>query len=245
MLTPKPSIFPEPPQNRPYVGAIFGTNILCLLLHIWLAAPSAGEATRGYLHGGLAMDFIGQKGPSSKLHLILLDLLIASLQVVHLAAHIVRQRLKDTSAPARAAGAAAATQAPTTGGQNLDAEERGLRRSDELQHQVERQGDIEMQTLNPTGSAPEPEMSAEDSSERDALLSTTLPRSDAHIFDAFHSGQIVLADLDLWKTVQDQFWAHWKAEPEPESSRHSRNVLRAQLLGRLSGFRFATGGRTV
>jgi cytochrome b len=94
LLTPKTGLLPDPPANRPALGAILGANLLCVILHIFSSAPSAGEATRGYLHGGFVMDFIGQKGPSSKLHLLALDLVVILLQVVHLSAFIARQRLK-------------------------------------------------------------------------------------------------------------------------------------------------------
>lgn len=146
-LTPKPPLVPTPPnlKDRPYIGAIFGTNIMCFLLHLWLSRPSAGEATRGYLHGGLLIDFIGQKGPTSKTHLLLLDVAIAVLQMIMLAAVTeeknmeskkkVRNRRRsarnDTlEAPTNAAAEPDAA-TPETSTQDHDAEERGLRRSAE------------------------------------------------------------------------------------------------------------------
>lgn len=91
------------------------------------------------------MDFIGQKGPVSRLVLVLFDSLVMALQFVHLTAHINRKRLKDGAASATAAPQVA-TPAPSAG-QDLDSEERGVRHSTEL----EQQNDIEMQTLNPSG----------------------------------------------------------------------------------------------
>ena len=189
-LTPKPSIFPETPVHRPYVGAIIGSNLICFVLHFLFAAPAAGEATRGYLHGGLAMDFIGQKGPTSKLHLLLLDLLLVSIQLVHMTVHITRQRLKETSALTTTSAGRAAAPAEAVA-QDLDHEERGVRRSDEQQ-------DIEMQTLDPDGAARIDATEVEATSERDSLLAaTTAPRTDAHIFDAFNSGQIAVSYTHL------------------------------------------------
>ncbi|KAK4550177.1 hypothetical protein LTR36_003144 [Oleoguttula mirabilis] len=245
-LTPKPSIFPEPPGNRPYVGAILGANLLCLFLHAIYAAPAAGEATRGYLHGGLAMDFIGQKGPTSKTALLLLDVLVVMLQLGQLSMHITRQRLKDTAvAVTTSNGREYTASAPV---QDLDSEERGVRRSDEQQ-------DIEMQTLDRSGvAAAAPTTNSEDqedeTTERDTLLSTTAtaPRpnnnTDSHIFDAFNSGQIVLADLDIAKTIKEQFWAYQMAPPE--DSTHSTRDMRANITGQLLRWRFgaaATVGR--
>ncbi|EMC95159.1 hypothetical protein BAUCODRAFT_149180 [Baudoinia panamericana UAMH 10762] len=232
-LTPKPAIFPEPPANRPYIGGILGTNLLCILLHVVFAPPSAGEATRGYLHGGLALDFIGQKGPSSKLNLLLLDVLLVAIQIVQLSARVTRQRLKDDSAPVRTATPRGTPGVPPTSVQDLDAEERGVRRSTE-------QHDIEMQTLNPTGTA----IAASDEaspSERDNLLAITAPRTDAHIFDAFNSGQIVLADLDIVKTIKEQLLAYQSTPQDPSPS---FSDMRANVIGQLIRWRNgATVGR--
>jgi len=217
-----------------------GSNLLCFISHIIFAAPAAGEATRGYLHGGLAMDFIGQKGPTSKMHLLLLDLLLISIQLVQMTAHITRKRLREPSAPATASTGRETVPAATVS-QDLDHEERGVRRSDEQQ-------DIEMQTLDPDGAAAardsEDAVDVEATSERDTLLATTTaPRTDAHIFDAFNSGQIVLADLDVWRTVKEQFWAY---QNMPREQLDSGRVLRANITGQLSRWRFGgDAGRAV
>ncbi|KAK5696766.1 hypothetical protein LTR97_008070 [Elasticomyces elasticus] len=231
-LTPKPPLFPEPPANRPYVGVILGTNILCFLLHAYFSAPSAGEATRGYMHGGLAIDFIGQKGPTSKIHLLLLDLFVMILQVVHLSAHVTRQRLKESaSISVTTPNGRRYTPAAVPPRQDHDAEERGVRRSGEHQ-------DIEMQALNPSGTAALEETTPpteEDRERSEALLASTTARTDAHIFDAFNSGQIVLADLDLLQTLKDQFWAYQDAPRDSRGS--STGDLRRNITGQLSRWR--------
>ncbi|GAB7363822.1 hypothetical protein MBLNU230_g4388t1 [Neophaeotheca triangularis] len=223
LLSPKPAIFPEPPQNRPYVGGILVSSLICIFFHIWNAAPSAGEATRGYLHGGLAMDFIGQRGPSSKVHLVLLDLLVILLQLTHMAAHVTAKRLKET----RASATAVSQPRAEASRQDIDSEERGVRRSTE-------QNDIEMQNLNPSGQATTASSTRDDDVEEptreDSTLDSTAPPRDAQIFDAFNSGQIVIGDLNLWKITKDEFWAYQKAPPETTTS---GQVLRASLLGRM------------
>ncbi|KAF2164379.1 hypothetical protein M409DRAFT_25257 [Zasmidium cellare ATCC 36951] len=247
-LTPKPAMFPEPPPNRPYIGMIFGTNILCLLLHMWSSAPSAGEATRGYLHGGMAMDFIGQKGPSSKLHLLLLDLLVVLLQTVHLSVLVLRQRLRQSPAIAVTTSTGSQYPAqPTSTGQTVEDEERGVRRSVEQ----ENRDAIEMQTLNPAGTAAESTQTTneEASSEQEALLaSTSMPQhTDARIFDAFNSGQIVLGDFDLLKTVKEQFLAYQKA-PRDANLAEANRLMRERLAARMLRWRFEAPtvmGRTV
>jgi len=92
-LTPKPNFIPPMPQHRPYIGAIFGPNIICLFLHLFTARSEAGEAMRGYLHGGVIIDLIGQKGPTSKFHLVVLDVLVLALQCFMLSVHVERERL--------------------------------------------------------------------------------------------------------------------------------------------------------
>jgi hypothetical protein len=235
LLTPKPPTFVQPPDQQPFVGAVLGANLLCIGLHIWFVPTTGTEATRGYLHGGLAMDFIGQKGPASRITLVLFDLLVMALQFVHLTAHITRKRLKDGAAPA-VVHPTQPTPAPSTG-QDLDSEERGVRHSTEL----EQQDDIEMQTLNPSGergSTATVTDEDDESNERDTLLaSAPPPRTDIHIFDSFHSGQIVLADLNIWKTTKEQFCAYQKSTVEQRDAR--RASYRAQLTSRLMDFGIA------
>ncbi|KAH0608973.1 uncharacterized protein H6S33_001201 [Morchella sextelata] len=72
-LTPKPPNFPVHSQRRPAIVALFGSTAFCFLCHILGAAPSAGELSNGYLHGGFIIDFIGQEGPISKWRLGFMD----------------------------------------------------------------------------------------------------------------------------------------------------------------------------
>ena len=238
-LTPKPAVLPDHPADKPIIGPLFGSNIICFLLHLLTTPPTAGEATRGYLHGGLAMDFIGQAGPMIKIHLLLLDLLLVSLQVTHMAASMVRKRLRDASSFTLAAASNLQPTTSATSGlqQDLDSEERGVHRADEAQ-------DIEMQNLNPTGTAA-PATSAppslDESSERDSLVATTAPRNDAHIFDAFNSGQIVVADLDLWKCIREQVQLikNYRADAQSSSS-STTQTLRAEFANRMLRMRIGT-----
>ena len=239
LLTPKPPTFVQPPDQQPFVSVVLGANLLCIALHILFIPATGTEATRGYLHGGLAMDFVGQKGPTSRIILVLFDLLVMTLQFVHLTAHITRKRLKDGVAPA-AAPQSQQTPAPSTV-QDLDSEERGVRHSAEL----EQQDDIEMQTLNPSGQRGDTVTATDEddeSNERDTLLSSAPPsRTDIHIFDSFHSGQIVLADLNVWKTVKEQYWAYYKSTAEQRDAR--RASYREQLTSMLMDFGIARFNR--
>jgi len=64
---------------------LFATFLLGFLPHLLFSVPSAGEPTQGYLHGGLLIDFIGQRGPTSRLRLLFVDVVILILQLTMLA----------------------------------------------------------------------------------------------------------------------------------------------------------------
>lgn len=182
------------------------------------------------------MDFIGQKGPSSKFHLVLLDLLVIGLQIVQLAASMTRRKLdRNEKRPAEVGEGQQAT--PPDATQDLDAEERGVRREEEQQ-------DIEMQTLNPAGTttAPDTTFSTDSDDASDPLLSTTAaPRTDAHIFDAFHSGQVIIADLDIWKRLVEQAELWRNARTVSSSSRSlSGRTFRGELAGTVLRLRLGT-----
>jgi hypothetical protein len=221
LLTPKTGLLPEPPANRPALGAILGANILCIILHLFSAAPAAGEATRGYLHGGFVMDFIGQRGPSSKIHLLILDALVVLLQVVHLSAYLARRRLKKEDVSER-------LMAVFSQDQDLEDEERGVRHSIELQelsnveqgHSALQESDDSIDDLATGGS-----------NEASASTSSLPPRTDGHLIDAINSGQIVLADFNIVQTFQEQLLSASKsAAPDPFRT-ESRRLLAERFAG--------------
>jgi hypothetical protein len=160
-LTPKPEDFLKlMPAPRPQIYTVLASNVLCMLLHLLLALPEASETMRGYLHGGVIIDFVGQKAPTSRLGLLLLDCLVLMLQCVMCAVWLEKDRLKKIEVTLRsvAAGGVPKTNANTpapqvasvTAGdaastQDLDAEERGVLRDDPLGEDDSR--DIELQPL--------------------------------------------------------------------------------------------------
>lgn len=117
-LTPKPPNFPVHSQRRPAIVALFGSTAFCFLCHVLGAAPSAGELSNGYLHGGFIIDFIGQEGPISKWRLGFMDVVILSLQIVMLSLVVSKQEQEaaDMTTDERR------TLAPI---QDLESEERG------------------------------------------------------------------------------------------------------------------------
>ena len=177
------------------------------------------------------MDFVGQKGPTSKFHLVLLDVLILLMQLVHLAASTTRQRVKQQTS---------STTTPPTGVQNHDFEERGQHRSD---HQPV---DQELHSLNPAnGPSEETESPAQpdaESDERQALLASTAPRTDSYIFDAFNSGEIMVAHLNLFDVIKTHF-NEMRDPVQPTSTAPSTaGGLRARLADRSAFFRMRIGG---
>ncbi|KAI9834731.1 MAG: hypothetical protein M1819_002816 [Sarea resinae] len=254
-LTPKPPIFPDPPRNRPYAGAILGSNVLCLLLHIFLARPEAGEATRGYLHGGLVMDFVGQEGPISKFRLASFDILVLILQIVMLAAFIERRKVNDVTTrigPATANTSAATSTSPSNNNndpnQDHDAEERGVHRVSlppiTTTATTAATEDIELQPLRSSSISPRPS-SPGTGGITDELLSETPENSSSrrlrdHPLDVFHSGEAIVTDLHLLDTLRTQWWAY---ENDPStgmssSSSTSSAALAAGLAGRRFRLRF-------
>ncbi|KAK6336494.1 hypothetical protein TWF696_002044 [Orbilia brochopaga] len=117
LFAQRPPNFPTPQrsQKRSAVVSIFGSTLICFLFHVFSEAPSASEATGGYLHGGMIIDFVGQEGPISKFRLVFLDILILLLQLTMLAVKVSKQDLLDSSPPTRG-----------TPAQDLDSEERGV-----------------------------------------------------------------------------------------------------------------------
>jgi hypothetical protein len=184
----------EPKPFLPLLLFAFGANFL---LHQLSTAPAAGDDTRGYLHGGLVIDFVGQQGPTSKWRLGALDLCILLLQLVMVSVHVKRRHLKKalaaTSAgpattssdaatsdsadePARTAAATASDNAAR--GQDADDEERGvLRRTD---------------TLSDMGGDPD---------EEDALLSSSADTGKPDALDLLTSGQCAIGDFSLVDTI--------------------------------------------
>lgn len=187
LLTPVPdtaAVDRPPDEPKPFLPLLLFSFAVNFLLHLTYPAPSAGEDTRGYLHGGLMIDFIGQQGPTGKWKLAALDVCILVLQLFMVSVHVKRRELKKKLAN-MSAGRGPTTSSdrstsdvPAAREQNADDEERGvLHRSD---------------TLSDIGAG------AND--EEDALL----PSSDTGHADALEiltSGQCVIGDFTLVDTL--------------------------------------------
>lgn len=169
------------------------------------------------------IDLIGQKGPTSKLLLIFLDLLVITFQLIHLSAHIARMTLKEGASINRT------IQDRPVSAQDIDSEERGVRRSAELQQREEAES-IALQNMDHLGRVVD-----EIQRDRDDVDAAG-PRTDAFLFDAFKNGQIVLADLNPLRTAREQVIRFQKTPAEVRAS-----ALNAHLAGRMFGLRMLAG----
>lgn len=188
------------PAHRPHVFAIFVPNIVCMLLHILWSIPEAGETMRGYLHGGVIIDFIGQKPPKSKLAFLLLDLVVLGLQCFMLAIHAERERLRKIVLPPRrtSSGAGITTVAVPVTTQDHDAEERGVLRDEPAA--VETPDGIELQPLS-GGSAPQTTSSNAEGS-RLSRRNAHHGEDDPDLTDVLRSGNAILSDFHIIHAIR-------------------------------------------
>lgn len=131
-----------------HISAIVTPNLLCMFLHLISSPPEAGEASRGYLHGGILIDFIGQRAPSSRFTLILLDVVVLAIQCFMITVNIEKERIRNIIQPSRvntSPGAAAAIVSNT--GQDHDSEERGVHRDAPGMDETDEMDGIELRPL--------------------------------------------------------------------------------------------------
>jgi hypothetical protein len=182
--------------------------VLCILAHLFFSLPEAGEATRGYLHGGVIIDFIGQQPPTSRLAFLCYDLVILGAQCLMLAVHQERENLKKAVSPALRtislnegqSGQAEQPAAQTT--QDLDAEERGELRDETYLGQG---GGTEMQPPSGSGQARAGEsVSAAAAAADDEQAGNTYSSAaaSADMLDIISSGNAVLGNFHVIHAVR-------------------------------------------
>ena len=94
-LSPKDETLPIIiPASRTHVILIVLPNLWCMLVHLFAALPQGLEYHRGYQHGGMIIDFVGQKPPTYRTYYLLADFFILGLQCLMLAVHAERERLR-------------------------------------------------------------------------------------------------------------------------------------------------------
>ncbi|KAK1140522.1 hypothetical protein N8T08_010268 [Aspergillus melleus] len=227
-FTPKAPPF-DPTRNQPFVGAIFASNLFCMTFHYFFVHPDAGESTRGYLHGGILIDFIGQKAPVPVARLLSFDVLVMLLHLIMLG--LIVERVQTTEATA-AATTAAVSPSPSSSAQSPiaerdqdhDSEERGVLRNDSNRTN-HTSGSSEASNhglgLNDAlgsrglGSGSQSRLVLNEETERDELLADPSENGHAsgsknhHPVDSFASGEAVVMDLGLFDVIRDQ----WRYSP--------------------------------
>lgn len=203
-LTPKPAHLPVP-KTTFRLGSIVSVNMLCILLHIFSKRAEASETTRGYLHGSIIIDFIGQRSPASLLHLLLLDILVLLLQLLGLAL-FVRFKAGELVLPASQSGNMGLSGLDLTARQDVDSEERGL-----LRHEIEEtfgEG-IELQSMGSLKedreSLLEPGGRSDEYGQRLFSVETEDSAHRPHPLEVYQSGQVIVADFRFLGILKDEY----------------------------------------
>lgn len=165
--------------------------------------PEAGEATRGYLHGGVIIDFIGQKPPTSRLAFLYLDFVILGVQFLMLAVHRELEGLRKAVTPGLRTinsnfpqlDQLAATLAATV--QDHDAEERGVLREESL---MGLGSGIELQSLSGDDSNRQRDGSATYDERTGNTFTSAVDRAD--MLDVIRSGNAVLGNFHVIHAVR-------------------------------------------
>ncbi|KAI1368050.1 DUF1746-domain-containing protein [Xylaria arbuscula] len=130
-----------------HISAIVAPNLLCIFLHLIYSPLQAGEASRGYLHGGILVDFIGQTPPSSRFTLILLDMIVLAIQCFMITVNIEKERIRVVVRPPQASVTPAVAVTMPVTIQDHDAEERGVMRDAPEMDEVNETDELEMRPL--------------------------------------------------------------------------------------------------
>ena len=234
-------------------------HALCILLHLIFAPPAAGEATRGYLHGGLLIDFVGVESPVSKARLVIDDVLVATLQVICLAVVLERRKITPASPPSsNTADETAPSPSPITDPSSFtpphdhDSEERGIlpARLALLTSPSNNTNTMELQPLSAGRTGADQDHERDELSHPAAMVPTSSSAAaHDHPLDAAYSGQSIIAEIGILTTVREQY-VHTErtgastAMPAETRARMRavRNALAMRVVGRL-GFR-GSGQRT-
>lgn len=211
-LTPKDESFPFlMPASRVHVLLVVVPNLMCIFLHLFTTVPQGPDFHRGYQHGGLIIDFVGQRPATYKLYYLLVDLAIFAIQCLMLAIHTQREHLRvklKTFRPILPELAAEMEQAVRSM-QDLDAEERGVSlhaessiATDAGTTNVDENGDVEMQDMNgSTDTAAQASGTQRQQSRTLLRRSTSEDTPRAHLLDVMNSGTAILGNYNIIHSV--------------------------------------------
>ncbi|EGR51539.1 uncharacterized protein TRIREDRAFT_56942 [Trichoderma reesei QM6a] len=201
-LTPKDESFALlMPATQLHVILIVVPNLLCMALHLFGSLPTGPEYHRGYQHGGMIIDFIGQMPAAYRLYYLVADLFILFIQCLMLTMHNQRESLRvalKTFRPliSEMVLEPIAARSP----EDLDAEERGVSR-----HvpglMINETDEIELQQIGRPGDGEGPEERNEQSGYAAGDSGDEPPRT--HLSDIMSSGNAVLNEYHIIHTMRN------------------------------------------
>lgn len=206
-LTPKDEAFPFlMPASRVHVLLVVIPNFICIFLHLFTSLPRGPDFHRGYQHGGLVIDFVGQRPPTYRIYYLLADFAILAIQCLMLTVHTQREQLRVMLRTFRPIlpEIAEELEAAVRSIQDLDAEERGVslhaQNSAAAAASVDGGGGVEMRERNGFHQAGE---AGEQTGEAETLLreSTSEGSSRAQLADIMNSGNAVVGEYYIVQSV--------------------------------------------
>jgi len=202
-LTPKEETLPiVMPATRAHVFLVIVPNIICILLHIFGSMPHGHDYHRGYLHGGVFIDFVGQMPSTSRIYYVLVDIMLLILQSLMMTIHNEREKLRvtlKTFKPLHPSVAQDVAMARTI--ESLDAEERGLPREESSGLSVENSNDVELQSLNGDGNQVDGADRGEDP-DNEARDSMGDGSSQNHLADTLTSGNGIIGEYHVLHSMR-------------------------------------------
>ncbi|KAI1158167.1 DUF1746-domain-containing protein [Nemania serpens] len=223
-----------------HVSAIIAPNLLCMFLHLISAPLEAGEASRGYLHGGIIVDFIGQRAPSSRFTLILLDAAVLAIQCVMITINIEKERIRNVIKPPRANTLSGTTLVASTTGQDHDSEERGVLRDAPEIDETNETNNVEMRPLasRSSGGLSDSESPGGEGSRllrRSGIRQTSQSGS---LVDVLRSGNAVIGNFNIPHSLRTA-WHSRENAPEGVAAYALQNVGYNATLAALAAQRRA------
>lgn len=164
--------------------------------------PSGQDYHRGYVHGGLVIDFVGQLPSTSRLYYILIDVMLLVLQSLMMTIHNEREKLRVTLKTFRPLSPTLAQDVALARSiESLDAEERGMPREESSGLGAEGSNDIELQSLNGDGTQGEGNDRAEDP-ENEARDTVADGSSQNHLADTLTSGNGIIGEYHVLHSMR-------------------------------------------
>lgn len=200
-LTPKDESLPVAiPSTRAHVILVVLPNFICILLHMFGSLSVGTEEHRGYLHGGMVIDFVGQTPYMSRLYYIFIDVMLLFLQSLMMTIHNERESLRVTLKTFRPLPSArVADGASARSLEDIDTEEQGMPREESLSLRMDDGNDIELRELNGDGTSI---MENERVDDCEPPPSESTGEGQSYLADVLNSGTGSLGDYHILNTMR-------------------------------------------